>query len=281
VAKLGVFFSEWILPPKAREIAQHVKKEIRRRRDKNPFLEGGFQLHEELGRKPASLYELRTARPGDVLWVPLENVRSVLATAFSWEQNHYVRYLRDGAVSLQRFYDTHQPRNPLEMLFLKTSDIDNPVSSSTQKLWDPPWQRLRSRSSAQVLDSQWFGPVGQRRFDEEVSRTNEVLHSITESGLWFKSCDNISFWLLVLDSDVGESQYRVIVADGNHRVAVLAHLGWRMIPMEPLMDFVGEVRLSDIDDWPGVLDGTYSAHSAEKYFRAFFREPHEVLLPAW
>lgn len=276
-----MFVADWIFPPKARAIVQHVKKKIRRRCNKSPFLTGGFQLYEEQGQNPASLHELRTARPGDVLWVPLENIRSVLAGAYSWEQNHYVRYLRDGAVSLQRFYDFHQPRNPMEMLFLETGDADDAVSTSTEKLWDPPWQRLRVFSSAQVLDNQWFGPVSSKRFDEEIRRTNEVLQSITESGLWFKNWDNISYWLLVLDSDEGEPQYRVILADGNHRVAVLVHLGWRMIPMEPLMDFVGEVRLSDIEEWPGVLDGTYSIHSAEKYFRAFFREPHEVFLPGW
>lgn len=275
------FLSDWVLPPKLKSCVAQLVKKVRNPPNETPFPTARIRLDGNERRKSASLFELRTARPGDVLWVPLEVLRSVLGAAFTWEQNHYVRYLRGGGPSLRRFYDIHQPGNPMEMLFLEMSNHIRKFPLDTTKLWDPPWQRLHSRSPSQVLDNQWFGPVNQTRFDEEIRRTDEVFRSISESGLWFKETDNISYRLLVLDTDPGDTQHRIIVTDGNHRVAVLAHLGWSMIPIEPLMDFVGEVRLSDLEEWPGVLDGTFSVGEAERYFRAFYRAPHQVFLPAW
>jgi hypothetical protein len=42
-----------------------------------------------------------------------------------------------------------------------------------------------------------------------------------------------------------------------------------------------EVRLSELDSAPGVLDGSYTKEEARLVFMAYFRDPHEVLLPDW
>jgi hypothetical protein len=82
---------------------------------------------------------------------------------------------------------------------------------------------------------------------------------------------------LFLYNDEADVDYRVLILDGNHRVSFLAHLGWPLIPMRPAG--MKEVRLSELDSAPGVLDGSYTKEEARLVFMAHFRDPHEVLLP--
>jgi hypothetical protein len=129
--------------------------------------------------------------------------------------------------------------------------------------------------------SQAYGPVPEEKLLFEADRLNRVLDSVRKVGYWLQQSDVPTFQLLVDDSDRDRIDYSLLVISGNHRAAVLAFLGWDTIPMRVSPEQPREVRMSDLEYWPGVVDGGYSKEATVAYFRAFFRDPHEVLLPSW
>ena len=74
--------------------------------------------------------------------------------------------------------------------------------------------------------------------------------------------------------------FRIVLLNGNHRTAVLAHLDWELIPVHPQAGY-HPVRLSDLAQWPGVMDGQFTQKAAGKVFEALFRPRHQQLLPGW
>ncbi len=42
-----------------------------------------------------------------------------------------------------------------------------------------------------------------------------------------------------------------------------------------------EIRLSDLEHWPGVLEGSFTAEEARSVFMAFFRSPDDSLASGW
>lgn len=93
--------------------------------------------------------------------------------------------------------------------------------------------------------------------------------------------DSPSYFVLINDCGP-DTEYRVVLVQGAHRTAALAFLGWGLVPMTPEFAYSApEVCLSDMDRWPGVVDGAFSRESAELIFSAFFREEDEVLSPGW
>jgi len=115
---------------------------------------------------------------------------------------------------------------------------------------------------------------------DEAQRLDKILKSVQKRGYILNHAELPWFSVLLNDSENGIPDYRVLVQHGNHRVAVLAHLGWELIPMAPLPTMlVNEIRLSDIGNWPGVLEGTFSIDEAKARFMAFFRDVEEGIIP--
>ena len=115
---------------------------------------------------------------------------------------------------------------------------------------------------------------------DQAERLGNIRKSIERKGYIVRQEELPWFSLLLRDRDGEISDYRVLVMHGNHRVAVLAHLGWELIPMAPIPTMLpNEIRLSEINSWPGVLDGSYSINQATAVFLAFFRDAEEQIVP--
>lgn len=235
--------------------------------------------------EPASLDHLRVAPFEEIVWVPVEKVR-VWGRGLSREQNQFVRYLSDGLASLERFYDYHQPKNQMERLFLPTasSAFFKPVRFP---LFYDPWTFPLSFTGEGGLGWEHgaidFGPVSKKRLMREAARVDLIRESVSRKGFQKLGTHIIYFGELLIDDRVPDLwDYRVCVAHGNHRTSLLGYLGWPLIPMEPHPAWrMREVRLSQVEHWPGVLDGTYSVNAAKAYFLSYFRDPGKVLLPGW
>jgi hypothetical protein len=221
-----------------------------------------------------------------VHWVPLEKIRYFSGVAFSPQQHHFVRYLEEGISSLRRFYDLHHPRNQFETNFLygkQSGDFLEIAPPTTRAPWNPePFLHGGDRNHLSIgKGHQGYGPVEEVRVQWEAKRLRGIEKSFRRLGYRSElssSEPNPRFALLLRDDH--PEDYRVMVTAGNHRIAVLAFLGWPLIPMNRQPSYP-TISLRELESWPGVIDGTYSAEAARDYFLSFFRDDTRVLLPGW
>ncbi len=68
----------------------------------------------------------------------------------------------------------------------------------------------------------------------------------------------------MLRNDDGEQ--RAIIVDGHHRIAILAHLGAKVITC----DVEATVDVSEAAHWPAVVSGYCTEDEARTIFNAFF-----------
>jgi len=120
------------------------------------------------------------------------------------------------------------------------------------------------------------GPKSDRHLASESRRLERIYQSIRNRG-FFPGIDGLpTFFLLLRDEGAAEVDFRVVITHGNHRLVALSALGWESVPMTPGPTILsGEIRLSDIEQWPGVVSGELSTDEARRLFLAFFRNPNE------
>lgn len=235
---------------------------------------------------PSTRASLSSTDAETIHWVPLDKIRYFSGVAFSLQQHHFVRYLQEGIPSLRSFYELHQPRNQFETNFLyekQSGDFVEITPPATRAPWNPaPFLHGGDRNHLSIgKGHQGYGPVEEVRVQWEAKRLRRIEKSFRRFGFRTElssSEPNPRFALLWRDDHVED--YRVMVTAGNHRIAALAFLGWPLIPMSRQPSYP-TIRLRELESWPGVLDGTYSAEAARDYFLSFFRDEKRVLLPGW
>jgi len=226
----------------------------------------------------ATLFQLRKAVRGEIVWISVDKVRTDMAKALTPQQHPYVRFFAEGKACLEEFFKLNHPRNSLESVFVFGSreDVGAIPEKSRRDARGNQLYRKLPWSSETLAESQWIGgSVGW-----EIEQLERIKRSVTKKGLWIEqNALEPGFWLFVNDETGGLEDFRVVLWGGNHRVAVLAYLQWPLIPMSP--SGRTEVRLSDLETWPGVIDGSFTKEEARICFMAFFRSPDEGLLPGW
>ena len=110
-----------------------------------------------------------------------------------------------------------------------------------------------------------FGPVSHRKGCIEYNRLVNVFESIQANG-YQRSTE--------MDGDVGgmllrhDSKYRFVVSQGHHRMAAVASLGRKRIPVRIICPIPVEVR--DVEHWTQVKNGIWGRDSAVRYFKHLF-----------
>ena len=89
-----------------------------------------------------------------------------------------------------------------------------------------------------------------------------------------------SGYFLVDDTNSSLTQ-RFLITSGYHRVAVLSHLGYLDFLVRLNARVPRQIRISEIDEWPGVTSGIFSKELASKIFYSYFRNENEILLQNW
>lgn len=280
------FARRWLLPPGINHALTEAPRSVKRLWGWQPpgARSGGARLSYE-GKKAATLEDLRVVGVGEMLWLEATKLRT-WGRAYTREQHQHVRYFSDGFGSLRRFYETHQPENQMEMHMVAEADGFNfsPVKyPKIRKPWtfesrfrqDGPWGLEHG--------VQFHGPVSEKKLVYEKRRLDDIRTSVERFGFQKFDSDFILFGeLLINDCGPEEEDFRVCVENGHHRISLLSHLGWPLIPVEPAWWWlIREVRLSDLPRWPGILDRTFSEEAAKAYFLSYFRSPTEKLLAGW
>ena len=72
-----------------------------------------------------------------------------------------------------------------------------------------------------------------------------------------------------LEREDGEKKF--VVLQGNHRTAILAHLGYEQVRTRYLRGYYTCIREKDLNDWFYVKSGQCSIDDARVYFNTFFK----------
>ena len=175
--------------------------------------------------------------------------------------------------SLYNYYQVWQPANAAEYLGIAShSSVSNellcvpPFGSVLPWDWDSPEERLKG-SNIGAEGWQQCGPVSEDKAYSEFLRFMNTAKSIFDNG-YQRTIES-------LDGDiagtvlVSGSEFRVLIADGCHRYAVLKALNYPSIPIclrrWPLI-----VRREDAMSWPNVVSGLFSSELALSIFDRVF-----------
>lgn len=219
-----------------------------------------------------SLDEFRAAKSGEVRWIPLALLRSARGQVFSAENHPYVCFLQNGYEGMKSFFKDDQPQNLNEYFGLTQYSgpkLDSAVVKGRVWPWSPAIGSVPEPPSFPFWRA---GPKKDSHIAQEAHRLWSLLRSVEKKGFWSHPTGLPWYFLLINDTNIAEVSFRAVVMHGNHRVAVLAHLGWPAVPMTPPPTMLSnEVRISNILSWPGVLDGSFTETEARALFLAFFR----------
>lgn len=194
--------------------------------------------------------------------------------AFSYEQHHFMKFLASGRTALQEYYSRHQPKDVFEQHFL--TSLDSSLCPMTYP-WHS-WHNVYMGESGLCANHgrQHYGPCSDEKIALESFRLDRLLHSIQQNGYDPQMSGHIRGYLLLDQSR--DDGYRFVVCGGQHRAAVLAHLGYSDIPVTFQPDWPRIICVEHVSDWPLVHSGRISQVDAERIFSAYFRSTSTVLL---
>lgn len=105
----------------------------------------------------------------------------------------------------------------------------------------------------------------------ELGYVTKLIESIGERGyLRNNTPDGDIRGELLVKKDGRKGQYRIIIRSGQHRYAVLLARGDQEIPVRIFNKLPGVIRMEEVNCWPNVVNGTYTAGAAGLVFEKFF-----------
>lgn len=248
-------FWRWVAGKPA---AKRGKAELLRDRNDAPFTVGnnGPQRFAFLAGQPA-------------ICLPVSCMRYAGALRFSAREHHFVRYLEDGIDALAAFYRNHQPGDVLEKHFLPASGRpDTPLRGLPWiEYGDGEFDRgvPSEKGLAAHHGHQHHGPVSREKLEMEASHLDRLLASFQKHGM--RKTNDLPAGHFIIDDDGNWAFY---VKDGQHRIAVMAHLGFSEA-LVTLSSGVRIVREADISLFPMVREGLLTQQEARKILRAYTR----------
>ena len=170
---------------------------------------------------------------------------------------------------LYKFHNRYQPED--------MSDI--PVSAGFDVAFKPalsiyPWgsfdieQSRRGGTAKNALTSRFYGPSSFALVEKDLSNLRSLYESIRAHGYRPWHFKNAFIGGVFLERANGQKKF--VVLQGNHRTAILAHLGHKQIRTRYLRGHYQCVSEKDISNWFYVKSGACSEQDARAYFDSFF-----------
>lgn len=272
IRKVKFFIGHWLLPP---GILHVVIKNLRR-----------FKVTQKeiVKYKEVDLYTLlKYGSSNEITAFPLKNMRYQGGRSFSINQHHFVRFFKDGELSLKNFYKKHRPKNILEEHFIydKADIFINPPPALPRRIL--PWNVQESEFFGEEglsasHGNQAYGPASNKKISLEANRLISLLKSIKKHGYVPELFDGHPRGYLLINDIQSPEVKHFLVTCGLHRVATLSYLGFSEIYITFEGNTPREIKISDIENWPGVQSGTFSKELAYTIFFAYFRNQTSSLL---
>lgn len=136
-----------------------------------------------------------------------------------------------------------------------------------------PWGTFNDgagESGKDAWSSRFCGPSTRVFIDEEFRRTMRLYAEMRLHGyrpMHFPNSYIGGTWLEAVDG-----RRRFVVMQGNHRMAILAHLRSPRIEVRTIPQALARIREADIARWPLVAAGRCSIDHAQRVFQMFFSE---------
>tara|TARA_Y100000590_G_scaffold229380_1_gene258755 strand:- start:40970 stop:41770 length:801 start_codon:yes stop_codon:yes gene_type:complete len=253
----------YLLPPIIMDV---IVKIYRRLFSKNPK-----QLEEPVTSYHPDFSQVKYSTEGFVMNIPSEKIRYYGGIAFSEEQHHFIQFYYKGIKALERFYQSHKPKNIFQRHYI------NKEFKNSESL---PWlyESFDLDKSEHGLDMishghQAFGPVSNAKIRLESKRLTKILKSIRKVG--YDISHGLPRGYFLIDTN-GSWVFHVV--GGKHRMAALIYLGWKNIPCQLEPCFPRTVYIKGIDEWPGVRSEDFSEQDAREIFYSYFRDPNSELM---
>ncbi|WP_157703124.1 hypothetical protein [Alkalispirochaeta alkalica] len=239
-----------------------------------------------------------------VLDVPLSNCRGMLPAAFPCIKGSGHPYIEtaiqllNGRISCYQgsplffYYQSFQPRDLSEVYGLELRE-GHPAKALPPFSFVFPWVGSPSRYSARRRsaslaaenkthgqavsgDAGWhsIGPVSLEKGELEFARLGHILGEIEAHGyIRSDALDGDVYGVVLIHDD----DFVVTIAPGQHRIAAMAALGYKKIPVRIGAKPVSIVRRETVGSWPAVRDGVISEIEALSIFDRVFegQQPFE------
>lgn len=144
-------------------------------------------------------------------------------------------------------------------------------SGTNLPLFVYPWgtfQKGALESNKSVEESRFCGPSDDAFIKDEFSRLKMLYFQMKKEGYRPTTFPNTFIggtWLIRVNGE-----RRFIVLQGNHRMAVLAHLGYTKVAVRTMPGYISMIREKDIKKWPLVRLGLCPESHASDTFNLFF-----------
>lgn len=136
-----------------------------------------------------------------------------------------------------------------------------------------PWGTFNDGTAGcdkKALLSRFCGPSTSEFIEEEFQRTKKLYLGMRAHGYQPTRFPNSYIGGTWLEAEDGRRRF--VVMQGNHRMAVLAHLKTGHVDVRTIPQALSHVRELDIKQWPLVASGRCSAANAIRIFNLFFSE---------
>jgi hypothetical protein len=202
-----------------------------------------------------------------------DDCRSLFAASFGGSGWHHIREtlkeidanrgVQYRNTTLYRFLTLFRP--------LSISDFVQPAGSQPLPLFVYPWGTFDSGDVSTSKDprtSRFCGPSTDQFVADEFDRIVRLYDQLRVTGYRPYAYPHSFIGGTWLEAEDGRERF--VVLQGNHRLAILAHLGVGSIAVRPIRGRLQRVRARDAAQWPLVRSGQCSLRHALAIFLLFF-----------
>lgn len=214
-------------------------------------------------------------RPWDQSNIRMQEATTLFGCSYGDEGWHHIRR------TLWE-YDTISSLKPMDStlaLYLKhfipesISVLANVIDEEPLPLFVYPWGTFTKRNIDTPKDpwaSRFCGPSTVQFVEEEYMRTIRLYSEMKKNGYRPTMFPNSFIQGVWLEAKNGSRRF--VVLQGNHRLAVLAHMKAEPVAVRIISQALGYIREGEIEKWPLVQNGRCSIANARKIFNLFFLE---------
>jgi hypothetical protein len=153
------------------------------------------------------------------------------------------------------------------------SDLADIHARPNLNLFVYPWGTFRHGeyvSKKNKYLSRFCGPSSDQFVKDEFERTISLYENIKKTGYKPWRYGNTFIGGTFLINQHGFRRF--IVLQGNHRMAIFAHLGIKNIQVRGIKGYLSEIKENEMSQWLLVKSGLCSLDAAKKIFDMFFSE---------
>jgi hypothetical protein len=195
----------------------------------------------------------------NIIYFDYVSYHPFVKTLRQYKKNKNLKY-KDS--ELYKYYHKFNPQNLSQSMF-ETNEIKS-LNKFTKMHMCHPWEKniYKMKPEKGLLEAdgcQHFGKVSYRKGLLEFKRLITLYKKIKAKG--YKKNKYVSGYLLKRYND-----YRIVLVSGNHRMAVMAALRYKIIKMK----IINAIDINDIHNWTMVQTGLLKENEARKMFERYF-----------